>query len=44
MELLEEIVKRFKNINYFCYNLHLRYLTVFEATSEEYLFWEYQEI
>ena len=44
MELLEKIVKMFKDINYFCNNLHLRCLTGFEYTSEEYFFWKYPDI
>ena len=43
-ELLEKIVKIFKDINYFCDKLAVnRYLTVFEYTSQEYLFWKYPE-
>ena len=36
MEVLQKIVKRFKYINYFCNELHLRYLIGFEYISEEY--------
>ena len=44
MELLEKIIKRFKDTNYFYNNLHLRHLAGFEYTSEEYLFRKYPEI
>ena len=42
-QFLEKIVKRFKDIQYFCNKLHLRCLIEFEYTSEEYLFWKYLE-
>ena len=44
MKLLEKTVKRFKDISYFWNNLHLKYLTGFEYTSEEYVFRKYLEI
>ena len=43
MELLEKLVKRFKDVNYFCNKLHRRRLTGFEYISEEHLFWKYPE-
>ena len=43
-ELLDKIVKRFKDINYFRNKLAInRCLTGFEYTSQEYLFWKYPE-
>ena len=44
MELLEKIVKIFKNTNYFSNNIYLRRLTGFKYISEEYSFWKYPEI
>ena len=44
VELFEKLVKRFRNIKYFCNNLHLRCLTGFEYTSEVYLFCKYPGI
>ena len=41
--VLEKIVKRFKDVIYFCNKLHLKCLTGIEYTSEEYLCWKYPE-
>ena len=44
MDLVEKIVKIFKNTNYFCNNISLRCLTGFKYTSKEYLLWKYSEV
>ena len=43
MKHLERIVKKFKDRHCFCDKFHLRFLGLFEYTSEEYLFWKYPE-